>query len=90
MDPIIVYDLLHRAPVTVFPWESCRTAAERMASAGVGRLPVVSPDDPQRVIGLVMRSDLLKPRARQAEEEAHRERFFGKGAAAGSHQEPPV
>src|SRR5262249_14714301 len=57
---IIAYDLIHRAPITVFAWESCRTAAERMAAAGVGRLPVVSPDDPGKIVGIVTRSDLLK------------------------------
>jgi H+/Cl- antiporter ClcA len=76
MDVIIVYDLIHRDPITVQPWESCRTAAERMAQAGVGRLPVVSPEDPRKVIGMVTRSDLLKPRARTVEEELKRERFL--------------
>jgi len=47
-EPIIAYDLLHREPITAFPWESCRTAAERMAQAGVGRLPVVAPEDRRR------------------------------------------
>jgi len=75
--PIITYDLIAREPITAFPWESCRVAAERMAEAGVGRLPVVSPDDPKKVIGMVTRSDLLKPRARHVAEEARRERFFG-------------
>jgi CBS domain-containing protein len=79
---IITYDLLHRPPLTVYPWESCRTAAERMAAGGVGRLPVVSPDDPARVIGMLTRSDLLKPRAQQLEEEeVTRERFLLSGPA---------
>jgi H+/Cl- antiporter ClcA len=73
---IIAYDLLHREPITAFPWESCRTAAERMAQMGVGRLPIVSPDDPRKVVGIVTRSDLLKARARILEEEAKRERFI--------------
>jgi H+/Cl- antiporter ClcA len=76
IDVIIAYDLIQREPITVFPWESCRTAAERMAQAGVGRLPVVSPEDPRKVIGMVTRSDLLKPRARHVEEEIKRERFI--------------
>ncbi len=76
IDPIITYDLLHREPITVFPWESCRTAAERMAEAGVGRLPVVDPDHPRQIIGIISRSDLLKPRAKQVEEEMRRERFI--------------
>jgi CBS domain-containing protein len=75
-EPIVAYDLVVRRPITVLPWESCRTAAERMAEAGVGRLAVVSPDDPEKLIGLVTRSDLLKPRARDLEEEVRRERFL--------------
>jgi CBS domain-containing protein len=77
--PIITYDLLDRQPITAYPWESCRTAAERMAQAGVGRLPVVSPDNPDKLVGLITRSDLLKGRARYVEEEAKRERFIGAG-----------
>jgi H+/Cl- antiporter ClcA len=80
-DLIIAYDLIHREPITVYPWESCRTAAERMAQAGVGRLPVVDADDARKVIGIVTRSDILKSRARVVEEEARRERFL---AAPGS------
>jgi H+/Cl- antiporter ClcA len=79
--PIITYDLLRRAPITVQPWESCRTAAERMARFQVGRLPVVAPEDPSKVIGIVTRSDLLKPRARTVEEEEDRQRFLTGGAA---------
>jgi H+/Cl- antiporter ClcA len=75
-DPIIAYDLIARESITVFPWESCRAAAERMAAENVGRLPVVSPDDPQKIIGIITRSDLLKPRARSFEEEMHRERLL--------------
>jgi H+/Cl- antiporter ClcA len=81
-EAIIVYDLIHRDPITVLPSETCRTAAERMASTAVGRLPVVSPDDPRKVIGMITRSDLLKPRARSVEEEEQRERFFGPGVGA--------
>ena len=47
-----------------------------MAENGVGRLPVVSPDDPGKVIGIVTRSDLLKPRAKTVEEEMRRERLI--------------
>ena len=77
MNVIIAYDLIQRAPITAYAWESCRSAAERRAEAGVGRLIVVGDDDPQKMIGIVTRSDLLKPRAREVEEEVKRERFFG-------------
>src|SRR6185312_15548327 len=77
MNVIIAYDLIQRSPITAYAWESCRSAAERMAEAGVGRLLVVADDNPQKMIGIVTRSDLLKPRAREVEEEVKRERFFG-------------
>jgi CBS domain-containing protein len=83
MNVIIAYDLIQRAPITAYAWESCRTAAERMAETGVGRLVVVADDDPQKMIGIVTRSDLLKPRAREVEEEVKRERFFGVRPPAG-------
>jgi CBS domain-containing protein len=76
LDFFIAYDLVHRPAITTYPWESCRTAAERMAQAGVGRLPVVAPDRPEQVIGIITRSDILKPRARQFAEEMRRERFI--------------
>jgi CBS domain-containing protein len=88
--PIVAYDLIGGEPITAVPWESCRMAAERMAAAGVGRLPVVSPEDPRKVIGIVTRSDLLKPRARSVEEEAMRRRYIDLGAVGARNvkQEP--
>jgi len=71
-------DLVRTHPVVVDARESCRVAAERMATAGVGRLPVVAPDDPARVVGIVTRSDLLKPRLRHLDEEHRRERLMGR------------
>ena len=77
--PVIAFDLIHREPITAFPWESARVAAERMAEHGVGRLVVVDPDSPTRPVGIVTRSDLLKPRARMVEAEGRRERVIGRG-----------
>jgi H+/Cl- antiporter ClcA len=79
--PIIAYDLIGRTPITIAPEESCRTAAERMAQNGVKRLPVVSADGSDRLVGIVTLSDLLKARRQILEEEAKRERFFGPGLA---------
>jgi H+/Cl- antiporter ClcA len=70
-------DLVRTHPVVVDERESCRVAAERMATAGVGRLPVVAQDDPSHVVGIVTRSDLLKPRLRHLDEEHRRERVLG-------------
>jgi CIC family chloride channel protein len=71
-----VGQLITQPPVVAYPDETCRTAAERMADSGVGRLPVVSREDPRRVIGILTRSDLLKARERYLNEEQHRERLL--------------
>jgi CBS domain-containing protein len=73
---LIVADLMEREPIVAYPDESCRSAAERMAQCGVGRLPVVSREDPRKLLGIVTRSDLLKVRARVADEEQRREQFI--------------
>jgi CBS domain-containing protein len=68
------------AVVTVESHESCRVAAERMAFHGVGRLPVVERQPKGYcLVGIVTRSDLLKPRLIHHEAEAKRERFFTPG-----------
>jgi hypothetical protein len=59
-----------------------------MAEAGVGRLPVVDPAKPWNVVGMLTRSDLLKPRAQLVEEEMVRERFLG--LAPSPPTKPPV
>jgi CIC family chloride channel protein len=76
--PIIAYDLIARSPITAFPTDSCRVMAERMAVAGVSRLPVVDPDDPSKIVGIVTINDLLKARLLLSDEEIKRERFLGK------------
>src|SRR3546814_13506681 len=44
--------------------ETCRAVASRMAALGLQRLPVVESEPSQKLLGVVSRSDLLKP-ARQ-------------------------
>jgi len=68
-----VAQAIERPPIVVYEDETCREAAERMAETGVGRLPVVRRGATKTVIGIVTRSDLLKPRARAAEIERRRE-----------------
>jgi CIC family chloride channel protein len=80
--PIIAYDLIARDAVTAYPGESCRAAAERMAEAGVKRLPIVAPDDPTRLLGIVSLGDLLRARQRLLDEESKREQFYRIGKAA--------
>jgi CBS domain-containing protein len=63
--------LIKRAPVVVFDDNTLRDAADLMVIERVGRLPVVTRDEPQRVVGILSRSDLLAahaPRLREARE----------------------
>ncbi|GAA3926635.1 chloride channel protein [Luteimonas lutimaris] len=56
--------------------ENCRTVASRMASLGLQRLPVVESAQLPKLLGVVSRSDLLKPARLLHEEESRRERFL--------------
>ncbi|MGM0818634.1 MAG: CBS domain-containing protein, partial [Actinomycetota bacterium] len=47
------------SPLTVVPEDPVYRAVQRMAALDVGRLPVVDPDDPERLVGLVRRGDVL-------------------------------
>jgi H+/Cl- antiporter ClcA/predicted transcriptional regulator len=71
-----IADIMRRDLIVAYPEESCRTAAERMAQFDVGRLPVVSAADRAKLLGIVTRSDLLKPRERQVRDEYKRERLL--------------
>src|SRR5438067_7635057 len=63
-----VRDLVRRPASIVFEDSTLREAADHMVREGVGRLPVVSRDDPSRVIGMLTRSDLLSAHKRRLEE----------------------
>lgn len=68
-------ELLQRAPVVIREDGSLREAADRMAVAQIGRLPVVSRSDPRRVIGIVTRSDLLHAHVQRLDDhQLHRSR----------------
>jgi H+/Cl- antiporter ClcA/CBS domain-containing protein len=64
-----IADLIRRAPSVVFLDNSLRDAADHMVRENVGRLPVVSREDPRRVIGIITRSDLLSAHAQRLSEE---------------------
>jgi CBS-domain-containing membrane protein len=56
--------------------ENCREIATRLAVHGLERLPVVTDAQSRRLIGIVSRSDLIKPSLAIGEEELQTERFF--------------
>jgi CBS domain-containing protein len=60
-------ELVKRPPVIAYEHNSLRAAADHMVGEGVGRLAVVSSDDPGVLIGIISRSDLLNAHARRIE-----------------------
>ena len=64
------------APAMALPGENCRTIATRLAVHGLERLPVVSDAHSRRLVGVVSRSDLVKPSLVHVDEEQRQERFF--------------
>jgi CIC family chloride channel protein len=61
--------LIRRPPSVVFLDSSLRDAADHMVRENVGRLPVVDRNAPDRVVGMITRSDLLAAHARRLEED---------------------
>jgi H+/Cl- antiporter ClcA/CBS domain-containing protein len=75
LDPTApINTLIGREPVVVYPESSLREAADRMAAARVGRLVVVTRDDPRTAIGILTRSDLLRAHERKLIAEQRRVR----------------
>src|SRR5690606_14070733 len=60
------------------PIESCQRVARRMHDLSVECLPVVADLQSRKLIGVVSRSDLLKPSRAAFHEEDVRERLFGR------------
>lgn len=57
---IKVWDVATPQPVTVFPDEPIWSAIQKMAPRDLARVPVVSRQDPEIMVGLISRSDILK------------------------------
>jgi H+/Cl- antiporter ClcA/CBS domain-containing protein len=62
-------------PGFALPGETCRLVAARLAVQGLERLPVVADAGTMRLVGLVSRSDLVKPSAVHFEDEHRQERY---------------
>ncbi len=67
--------LQRRSPAFALPDETCRLVATRLAVHGLERLPVVADRETMRLVGIVSRSDLIKPSLSHFEEEHKKERF---------------
>jgi CIC family chloride channel protein len=70
-----VAGVIKRPPAVIFEGSTLREAADHMVEERVGRLPVVRPDAPTRLVGMISRSDLL---------DAHRPRLAARDRAVRS------
>ncbi|OOG59586.1 chloride channel protein [Rhodanobacter sp. C03] len=61
-------ELLTRPPIAVNESHSLREAADHMVAESVGRLIVVSKDDPHKLVGIITRGDLLSAHGRRLRE----------------------
>ncbi|OTP75880.1 Chloride channel protein [Caballeronia sordidicola] len=72
----IIQDLFGaNVPIVALPGETCRTIANRLAVHGLERLPVVSDIATRNLVGVISRSDLVKPSLAHFNEEERRELF---------------
>jgi CIC family chloride channel protein len=58
-DQVLAADAMTVDPVTVTPDLPVSETLERMSTLGVGRLPVVDPDDPRRLVAMFRREDAI-------------------------------
>jgi hypothetical protein len=72
-----LFPLQHQnATPAALPTETCKVVAARMASLHLQRLPVIDSLQHRRVIGIISRSDLVKPSQHYFDEEQKRERLI--------------
>jgi len=58
--PVIQFGMPRSRLLVAYPDESIGEALERMSLRGVGRMPVVSKENPNHLVGLVRRSDIIR------------------------------
>ena len=64
---VLAADLAARPVVTVTPQDDLHTALKRLTQLNVDHIPVVSPDDPTQLIGLLSRRELVSAYTSQIE-----------------------
>ena len=60
--------LITQQPRVIYPDDTLRDAADEMVTHNVGRLAVVSRDNPSQLLGIITRSDVLSAHRRRLEE----------------------
>ncbi|MGH9103225.1 MAG: chloride channel protein [Acidimicrobiales bacterium] len=72
----LVSDVMLPPTLVTYPDETLQAVADQMASSGVGVIPVVSREAPDRLDGLVTQFELLRGRQKLLEEERRAERVL--------------
>jgi len=75
-------ELLTGAPVAVNENHSLRDAADHMVAESVGRLLVVSKDDPRKLVGIVTRGDILTSHTQRLREARFKGRHIKLGKSS--------
>lgn len=78
-----VRELIHRPPVVVYDDCTLREAADHMVNHDIGRLPVISRQRPDRLVGIITRSDLLRAHRRRLVQTAGQDMRLAGGSANG-------
>jgi H+/Cl- antiporter ClcA/CBS domain-containing protein len=75
-DSVTVRETVNRPAAVVYNDSSLRDAVDQMAREGVGRLPVVTRAEPDRVVAIVTRADVIDAHARRLDGERLREPHY--------------
>jgi chloride channel protein, CIC family len=67
-----LFESVRRDPLVAYPDELLRNVVARMAASGRTRFPVVAPDNPKKLVGMIGLTDVL--RVRELTERAERDR----------------
>jgi len=55
-----VREIMNKHVIKAFPEESLLSALRKMVQHNIGQLPVVDPEDPTRLLGMISRNDIIK------------------------------
>jgi len=69
-----LWQIVKRPPAIAYEDNSAREAADHMVREDIGRLPVVTRDNPRKVVGWLTRSDLLSAHRQRLEDESRFDR----------------
>jgi CIC family chloride channel protein len=76
---MVVQEAGSKSLLVAYPDEFLSTALHRLLRNNIGRLPVVSREEPRKLVGYLGRADILSARLRRVEEESVRDTgFWGK------------